>query len=68
MTGNNVPSNATLEENDFPPVSQTTIDGFGDPGNVTTLGHILNMAGVIPNRTIVEVMDIRNQLLCYEYV
>lgn len=68
MSGNNVPTDASLEENGFPAVTQNTIDGFGDPGNVTTLGHILNMGGIIPNRTILEVMDIRNRFLCYEYV
>ncbi|KAK5657254.1 hypothetical protein OQA88_3313 [Cercophora sp. LCS_1] len=40
----------------------------GDPGNVTTLSHVLNMYGVIPNATIVDVMDISGGLLCYEYV
>ncbi|RVX76018.1 hypothetical protein B0A52_00375 [Exophiala mesophila] len=68
MGGSNVPSDEALEINGFPPVSQEMIDGFGDPGNVTTLRHILNMGGIVPNRTILEVMDIRNQFLCYEYV
>lgn len=40
----------------------------GDPGEETTLDHILNMFGVIPNATIGEVMDIGGDLLCYEYV
>jgi len=40
----------------------------GDPGNVTTLSHKLNMFGVIPNATIRDVMDIGGPLLCYEYV
>lgn len=40
----------------------------GDPGNVTTLDHVLNMFGVIPNTTIREVMDTRKGMLCYEYV
>ena len=40
----------------------------GDPGNVTTLAHILNMFGIIPNATIADVMDIGGPLLCYEYV
>jgi len=33
-----------------------------------TLDDELNMFGVIPNATIRDVMDIRNDLLCYEYV
>ncbi|KAM7197047.1 tyrosinase [Naviculisporaceae sp. PSN 640] len=40
----------------------------GDPGNVTTLTHILDMLGVIPNATIADVMNIGGDLLCYEYV
>ncbi|KAM7191450.1 tyrosinase [Rhypophila sp. PSN 637] len=40
----------------------------GDPGNVTTLSHVLDMLGVIPSATIAEVMNIGGNLLCYEYV
>jgi len=40
----------------------------GDPGNTTTLNHILDMLGVIPSATIRDVMDIGGPLLCYEYV
>lgn len=40
----------------------------GDPGNVTTLNHVLDMMGIVPNATIGEVMDISGGLLCYEYV
>lgn len=40
----------------------------GDPGNVTTLSHVLDMMGVIPNATIGDVMDIAGGLLCYDYV
>jgi tyrosinase len=39
----------------------------GDPGDETTLDHVINMYGVVPNRTIGEVMDIRG-FLCYEYI
>ncbi|KAF2187156.1 Di-copper centre-containing protein, partial [Zopfia rhizophila CBS 207.26] len=40
----------------------------GDPGNVTTLGHVLTVYGAVPNVTIKDVMDIQDVLLCYEYV
>jgi len=40
----------------------------GDPGNVTTLNHVLDLKNVIPNRIIAEVMDIRAKPLCYTYV
>ncbi|CAI4212657.1 unnamed protein product [Parascedosporium putredinis] len=38
---------------------------IGDPGNETTLTHLLEMYGVVEDRTIAEVMDIAE--LCYEY-
>jgi len=40
----------------------------GDPGNITTLGHVLSMYGNGPNKTIADVMDIQGSFLCYEYV
>ena len=40
----------------------------GDPGNETTLEHILTTLGVIPDATINDVMDTRGGYLCYEYV
>ena len=40
----------------------------GDPGNTTTLDHVLNMSGIVPNITIRDVMDIRSGFLCYKYV
>ena len=38
----------------------------GDPGNTTTLGHLLYLYGMTENRTVAEVMDTRG-VLCYEY-
>jgi len=40
----------------------------GDPGRETTLGHILDMYGNVPNRTIGEVLNPAKGFLCYEYV
>ncbi|KAK4151976.1 hypothetical protein C8A00DRAFT_35346 [Chaetomidium leptoderma] len=40
----------------------------GDPGTITTLGHVLNMYGNMPNKTVADVMDIQGDYLCYEYV
>jgi tyrosinase len=40
----------------------------GDPGTTTTLGHVLNMYGNSPNKTIADVLDIQGSFLCYEYV
>ena len=40
----------------------------GDPGTETTLEHILNMYGELPNKTIADVMDIQSGFLCYDYI
>ena len=40
----------------------------GDPANVTTLNHVLNMYGNGPNYTIGDVMNIQGDVLCFEYV
>ena len=34
----------------------------------TTLGHQLSLLGLLPDIIAEEVMDIRNELLCYQYV
>jgi tyrosinase len=40
----------------------------GDPKNVTTLGHVITVYGIAKNVTIGDVMDVKGDLLCYEYV
>lgn len=44
------------------------LDYSGDNGNVTTLNHVLWLAGLAPNITIADVMDLSNNLNCAEYV
>jgi tyrosinase len=39
----------------------------GDPGNETTLNHVLSTYGVIPNTRIREVMNTLGGYLCYVY-
>ncbi|KAF2866050.1 hypothetical protein BDV95DRAFT_210831 [Massariosphaeria phaeospora] len=51
-----------------PPNIPKPTGAAGDPGNTTTLNHVLNMYGNGPNRTIADVMDIGNDILCYEYI
>lgn len=43
-------------------------DNPGDPGNTTTLGHVMHMFNLVPDTTVRDVMDIGNDKLCYEYV
>ncbi|OHE94369.1 hypothetical protein CORC01_10297 [Colletotrichum orchidophilum] len=40
---------------------------FNDNGNVTTLDHVLWMAGMVENITIAEVMDVKSDAICIEY-
>jgi len=58
----------SLEKRHRLPYVGSLLKRDGDPGNVTTLNHVLNMMGVIPNATIADVMDIGGPLLCFEYV
>ncbi|KAH6696678.1 hypothetical protein DL95DRAFT_478368 [Leptodontidium sp. 2 PMI_412] len=40
---------------------------FGDNGNVTTLDHVLWMAGIAENVTIAEVVDINSDAICVAF-
>jgi tyrosinase len=68
MTGRNVPLANFLLTNQVPYPSSAVLDYDGDPGNTTTLNHTLWMAGIIPNATIAEVMDLGGDLICAEYI
>lgn len=39
-----------------------------DSGNTTTLAHTLSLLGILPDVTSDQVMDIRGELLCYDYI
>lgn len=52
-----------------PPPEIPGIQIEGDNGGCqTTLGHVLDMRGIIPSRSIGEVMHTVGEVLCYEYV
>lgn len=68
MGGRNVPGNDSLITNNWLYPSAAILDYDGDPANVTTLNHVLWMAGVAPNVTVADVMDIRGDTICAEYV
>ena len=40
----------------------------GDPGNMTTLDHVLTVDGALPDVRIRDVMSVESGMLCYEYV
>lgn len=54
-------------DNTMPPLDPYGIGAPGDPGTETTLGHIVNWAGVLSNATVGDLMDIARGVLCYEY-
>ncbi|RSL40767.1 hypothetical protein CEP51_016655 [Fusarium floridanum] len=68
MGGRNVPYDSFLESNGMEYPSDAFLLYDGDDGNVTTLNHNLWMAGIAPNATIREVMDLSSDLICAEYV
>ena len=40
---------------------------MGDAGNTTTLTHVLEMYGIVPDSTVGDVMDTQGNTLCYVY-
>jgi tyrosinase len=67
MGGRNTLSEAYMLRHNltFPGPEFTEHDG--DPGNVTTLNHVLWMGGVARNITVRDVMDVRANVFCGEY-
>ena len=49
-------------------VNSAFVDYFNDGGNVTTLNHVLNSAAIAKNATVGDVMDIRGDFVCAEYL
>jgi tyrosinase len=45
-----------------------SVGSFGDSGNLTTLNHQISLLGLFPDVVAEDVMDIRNEMLCYTYV
>lgn len=63
----NVPTYEYMMQNNFT-YPYTLLAYSGDPTNVTTLNHTLWMAGVLPNATIGDVMDLGGDTICAEYI
>lgn len=70
MGGRNTPDPEWLAKppHNWTAPSTAYTDYSGDPGNVTTLDHVLWGLELIPNATVSDVMDIRGEYLCFEYV
>ncbi|KAI0470072.1 amino acid transporter [Xylariaceae sp. FL0804] len=67
MGGANLPNSGANQENAEYPGTEYT-DYWGDPGNVTTLDHVLYMFEIYPNVTIGDIMDIGGDVVCSEYL
>lgn len=68
MSGRNVPTAANLEEDEWLFPSASILDYNGDPGNVTTMNHVLWMVDLLPNVTVADVLDSSGDVICAEYV
>ncbi|ETS76937.1 hypothetical protein PFICI_10811 [Pestalotiopsis fici W106-1] len=68
MNGQSIPSLSDLTTNGWLFPSSSVMDYDNDEYNTTTLNHNLWMVGIVPNTTIAEVMDIRGETICAEYI
>lgn len=68
MSGQLIPPAIIMEQNRWLYPSAAYLDYDGDTGNDTTLNHVLWMGGIIPNHTIAEVMNLKGDLICAEYI
>lgn len=64
----NVPPYSYLSSMELSYPSASLTDYSGDDGNITTLNHVLWMAGLAPNVTIADVMDLEGDTICATYV
>ncbi|ORY61246.1 uncharacterized protein BCR38DRAFT_30466 [Pseudomassariella vexata] len=68
IAGRNVPTADYISSRGLLEVSESQSLYFGDNGTETTLNHNMDMIEMLPNRTIRDVMDIKGDFLCYEYL
>ncbi|KAI9172536.1 Tyrosinase ustQ [Paramyrothecium foliicola] len=68
MGGRNLPRRSYVQRLNLPYPGREWTDYDGDTGDVTTLNHVLFNAGLAPNITVGQVMDVRSGLVCAEYV
>lgn len=68
MGGRNTLTDAKLEENGWLFPSDSVLEHDGDPANVTTMNHVLWMVDLLPNITVADVMDLKGNVICAEYI
>ncbi|KAF4544054.1 Amino acid transporter [Lasiodiplodia theobromae] len=66
--GLNMPDESVLDMADLSAAGSELTDYNGDPGNVTTLNHVLFILNLVPNVTISDIMDLGGDTICAEYV
>ncbi|ROV87627.1 hypothetical protein VMCG_10622 [Cytospora schulzeri] len=68
MSGRNTPTESDLESDGWLFPSDSVLEYDGDPANVTTMNHVLWMLDLLPNVTVADVMDVRGDVICAEYI
>ncbi|KAI1260053.1 amino acid transporter [Xylariaceae sp. FL1019] len=68
MGGRSIPKLEALTSYGWLFPSDAIMDYDGDAYNTTTLNHNLWMAGIAPNATVRDVMDLKGDLICAEYI
>lgn len=68
MSGIVVPALSVMLADRWVFPSDALLKYSGDAGNTTTLNHTLWMMNIVPNATIAEVMDLRGELICADYI
>ncbi|KAJ0303348.1 hypothetical protein Brms1b_011641 [Colletotrichum noveboracense] len=66
--GLNIPDQSILDMAGLSAPGSELTDYNGDNGNVTTLNHVLFIQNLVPNVNIADIMDIRGDVVCAEYV
>lgn len=68
MSGRNTPTDSNLESDGWLFPSDSVLEYDGDPANVTTMNHVLWVVDLLPNVTVADVMDLRGNVICAEYI
>lgn len=68
MGGRNVPLNSSLLIGKWLYPGPEVLEYDGDPANETTMNHNLWTAGLMPNITVLDTMDLRGEFSCADYV
>ncbi|KFA80660.1 hypothetical protein S40288_01759 [Stachybotrys chartarum IBT 40288] len=68
MGGRNRPRTSYTQSLNLPNPGPEWTNYDGDDGNITTLNHVLYAAEIYPNVTVGDIMDVRGDVVCAEYI